>query len=536
MENRKLHIISGLIFTFLLSIGIMASPTIIQDSRIRDTAATPVLGRGYSIATNTFQSTCMDNVITTPPSYDFTYSFKSLEEEDETTSTKIGTGEKSLGGPKTVSDTVKGSWELKGWSQWSGSAEYREIIQEQKKKIGKETVKEGKKYYSHVVNVTIDIHSYYASVDESKSKLSETAGSLLNNNDIPGFFSSCGPYYVRSIGRKATFKSFFEYKTESTKKDTSFEGQLETMIKSFGQYKYQQKYGNQYSGGGTTTSELGAKTKNDELKEQFSEEASSKSLMITSIAFGLGKNEKASIISYDLDSFKVAIKDAFMSMQDVMTGKVSSIEVVPWVENTHFQNLVKISQPTFIVYTKPDGSKDQREMSLYEKKHILNLNAEFLIEIDRADRNFMNMYYKANLCKKNIRVNWFKKDEATGNILNELADQYKNSEIYNNYNLNKTIKLSQFLLILSDDNIEKILKTERSFMYGDPSKKFSISSLSGTREVVYQGAVKCMRDIMNEGIYKKEYREIESCIPVNQWIGEILNDTIDSYCMPQLKE
>ncbi len=47
----------------LFASELSAGPTIIRDNRITDLAATPTLGRGYSIGTNTFQSTCMEEVV-----------------------------------------------------------------------------------------------------------------------------------------------------------------------------------------------------------------------------------------------------------------------------------------------------------------------------------------------------------------------------------------------------------------------------------------------------------------------------------------
>ena len=49
----------------------IASPYIIQDDRVRSLDITPVLGRGYSIMTNSYQSTCLMVNDTTTPSYNY---------------------------------------------------------------------------------------------------------------------------------------------------------------------------------------------------------------------------------------------------------------------------------------------------------------------------------------------------------------------------------------------------------------------------------------------------------------------------------
>ena len=48
-----------------------ASPYVISDDRVRSLDITPVLGRGYSIMTNSYQSTCLQVQETTVPSYNY---------------------------------------------------------------------------------------------------------------------------------------------------------------------------------------------------------------------------------------------------------------------------------------------------------------------------------------------------------------------------------------------------------------------------------------------------------------------------------
>ena len=43
----------------------------ITDNRVRNLDVTPVLGRGYSIMTNSFQSTCLDVDEITVPSFNY---------------------------------------------------------------------------------------------------------------------------------------------------------------------------------------------------------------------------------------------------------------------------------------------------------------------------------------------------------------------------------------------------------------------------------------------------------------------------------
>ena len=77
----------------MLGSGLYAGPTIVRDSRAQDTGTTPVLGRGYSISTNTFQSACLAEVVITEPSYDFQYRFEEAKEAvSNSTSLEGGVG------------------------------------------------------------------------------------------------------------------------------------------------------------------------------------------------------------------------------------------------------------------------------------------------------------------------------------------------------------------------------------------------------------------------------------------------------------
>jgi hypothetical protein len=234
---------------------IQGAPVVIEDNRVSDLAATPVLGRGYTISTNTYQSTCLKDVQITEPSYDFTYFFKSIEMEGE------GTLDDVLN-TRTFTETFR-----------------NELIKRLSKNQEKKTESGERRYYYHNVFVEINLHSYYASLDESTTGMSESAAKLISNGDLPGFFSSCGSYYVRSIGRRARFISVFTYKTEDFKPDEKFENDLETQIKGFGQ----------------TLKDTANAAKDallssvDFAKRDFSKECSKKELTITTAAFGMGR-------------------------------------------------------------------------------------------------------------------------------------------------------------------------------------------------------------------------------------------------------
>ncbi len=352
-----------------------------------------------------------------------------------------------------------------------------------------------RRYYYHNIFVEINLHSYYASLDESTTRLSETASRLLSNNDLPGFFSSCGSYYVRSIGRRARFISVFTYKTEEQKPDKNFEEKLETQIKGFGDSLKEN----------LSALKDTALTSIDFNKRDFSKECSKKELTITTAAFGMGKNEKATLISTDIDTFRKSIADAFLAMQNPKTGKVSAIEVVPWVENTDFQALTKLE-----TYTENEKGK---ELMMYEKKQILSSNAEFLAEVERFDRSLMNRYYKAILCRKHIDIN-YKNNKI-------LKNEFQNRLVLNN-NGSGTITLNELDSLLTEDKIDKLLEKEQAFMYGNADG--------------VSGASHCMKSIMENGIFRVRYKEIPSCNAIIKNMVNEEEEKIENYCLPVLSD
>ncbi len=529
MKNKKIVLFTIVTITLTIMIAylqLIAGPTIIRDNRITDLATTPLLGRGYSIGTNTYQSSCLNKVVITEPSYDMQYFFDSGTE----------TGKETSESTRETSSKSSSSYESSSRRSFFGfGRESSEGSRNDVEASAKTTVIDGKTWFNQDVYVTLDIYTYYASLDEGRSKLSDSAVTLLRNKDLPGFFSSCGPYYIRSIGRKARFVSKFTYKTETVSKDISFESKLKTAIQTF---SASSRWG---WGTGSSNSSSNTNTATDERSEKFNRETTNMRLTITTSAFGLGKNEKATLIAYDLDTFKAAVKDAFLSMQNPMTGKVVSVEVIPWVENTEFQALIELDKADDVYENELDvkgkpvlddaGSPKKKVIKgqlLYEKKFILNLNAEFIMEIERVDRNLINMYYKAKLCRKNIDSNW--KNEGT------ISDQDKKL-LLTNHKSGKTMKLFDLDIRLTEEKINILLEKERCYMYGPGDTSKSGQEKANVEcKIPKGGASACIKTILDKGIYKQSYREHETCKAMAPYMGEVEDEFIDYYCMPVVSE
>ena len=71
LKSITLTALAGLSLISLQLPGVKGAPYILSDDRVRSMDITPVLGRGYSIMTNRFQTTCLDIDENSVPSYNY---------------------------------------------------------------------------------------------------------------------------------------------------------------------------------------------------------------------------------------------------------------------------------------------------------------------------------------------------------------------------------------------------------------------------------------------------------------------------------
>ena len=460
-----------------LNTDIYSGPTVIKDNRVRELAVTPALGRGYSVVTNTFQSLCImglsakgsdSGMKTTPASFDLTYTFEEVNLEKTSKnelSAKIG---------------VEGAYDF-----FTGtfSAEAKSSA------TSKET--------NHHVLGTLRVDSYYASVDEGASLLSTPAQTLLKGNDILGFFQSCGPAYIRSIGRRSTFLVIFTYTSKEGTKNSSFEAQLKAQLKKFGS-----------SPGETNISA--------ETKASFEAALKESKLRITVKSIGLGKSKDASLIATTFDEFHNVIKNGFIATQDEFTGRVTSMEVVPWVENVQFQSLIGLEEATLT-----DGTKVPR----FKMKLNLNDNAEFYMRVLRVGRAKLDTYYKARLCKAYIDTAY----REGGDPSNDFKDIYADKVLINQKGAKETVKLEDF----AGDNITKDKVDGMYTSYVDFQTK-----TQACLDKILEKDIRYFtyRDFTAAGKEGKASESERQCEGVEGELAYIPDETIDAYCMPVIAD
>merc|ERR1711957_922831 len=284
-----------LLLTTLLAASVLLPETegaamVISDDRVRSLDISPVLGRGYSIGTNSFQSTCLIVDETTTPSYNYEYKFTDHSRDTASSSEMTYSATRSFS--------------------------YGKIVQKNKvdyKSDSKSTSK------SRTISATMSIMRYYSSVREELSPLSEDALTILDQQDYIGFFKSCGPNYVRSLRRAQELTAIFSFTSSSAERSRALSRSL------------------QQTGGSFVTSIEAGSTNANKFKSESS------SMSITILGYGLGLNTEGSstLVSATLEEYAEVMKFAFKSFttgeDSHNIGMVYGMEIVPWVDNTAFQ-------------------------------------------------------------------------------------------------------------------------------------------------------------------------------------------------------
>jgi len=374
------------------------APYVISDDRARNLDITPVLGRGYSIGTNSFQSTCLIVNGVTSPSYNYDYTFTDFSEKKD----RDGSFEYEMGGH--LSYTF-------GYSQVKAKVDL--------KMKGKRTniVQTSER----MIVATMRIERYYSSVREELSSLSDDSLTLLDRQDYIGFFKSCGPNYIRSIRRAQEITAIFEFEETSDSKASEFAASLQITKKHVGNkpqrdtnyigcfrdksnralpvrkgmnmsvrqcahacrgYTY---FGRQWKGEcwcgnsgydkhgeeprgcdcdgrhvgnwrNCVYSHIQKKTSHDVTYKRSNKSTSTEKTLIISIlgyGLGLGTEGASTLVATNLEQYQEVMKFAFRSFtqneDSYNIGMVYGFELVPWVDNPSFQVASKIMDEEVLI-------------------------------------------------------------------------------------------------------------------------------------------------------------------------------------------
>lgn len=318
-----------------------ADPIVIRDDRIGDLGVTPGLGRGYSLASNTFHSVCFDGLATTAASFDLDFALEHVDDDRALARLDHRYHEAEVG--NFVRDAVRRT-------DLGPGAAHR---------------------YLHYLLAVLTVDSYYASIDESRARLGGAALGLLRAGNVLGFLAGCGTHYVRSIARRSYFLTVFSYAGDRRERDGGFEARLEESLRRL-----------DVAGPSKT-----ARDRETELSDQ----AATHDLRIATRSIGLRAETAANLIPFDLASYRATLEQAFKASQDDRVGRITAMEVVPWTGDPTFLAAVDLSEQRTAGATR---------LTRFERKQLLEDNAEFYVAISGAADQRQARVHRALSCKQ----------------------------------------------------------------------------------------------------------------------------------------
>ncbi len=471
--NTILLISPVILILFFFNSTTFGETKLITDNRIDNLNGFPSIGRGYNLQSNNLQSMCFQSITKTKPTFDLDYDIVEISEDFFNAIPE--TGKKRLGMTN---------------------------LQSFVRKYYKEEEQDGlQKYSLKNLLVKVEIRSYYYALDETHSKLSESAKELLRKEQYVTFFNSCGYHYVRSVGSFSTYLALLQYKLSGNKlEDKAFENRLEKGLFNF-------------SGGKT-------------VEKGFNVDADQRGLRVFVQAVGLSKGNMVNLVPVDIDQFRKTVQDAVLLMQDPNSGVIAYMEIVPWVENPELTAFI---------------SKEARDAGdQFIKIQRLEANSGVITEINRISNAQIEQFYIATMCQKILFKNYIDKknrefyENITGKVdssstilfLTDIIEQklfsydLEKTLFYNLENENKKevyISLREFIEYFAKHPPEKLFEENKKYLYGDEKDP---------------GALDCINRLYNGGLDKMDFRKVPTCVNA---IKYIVSDTsfMDQYCLPK---
>ena len=522
----------ALIILILVSPGpVYPSSVVISDNRVENLNGYPTVGRGYSMFSNRLLSMCFKSIKKSLPTFDLNYEMKHVDRSFL----------KNIHRHFSEMDKISRSKVHSFISKYFADEE-----------------KEGTRTYrmSNLI-VILNIKSYYYSLDETGSELSDSVINLLDNDQYLTFFNSCGHFYVRAAGSFSTYFALIQYRQRGNlKEDEDFLKNLEKGLFNFN----------------------AGEEKNVSLS-QVKSDAGYRGLRVYVQGTGLSKREETitNLLPLDIAQFRTTMQDVVKLMQNPDAGIINSIEVVPWMENPQLsakimkslliKKLSETSKKTGGSAEKTDekgagpaenkaGSNDKNdEYAQYDfiKQQRLIENTGVITEINHISQEQMDTYHVANMCLKN------------------LFEKYIDEDILKEYNRMKKIKTeakkyTDITEIIDANKIQKYDATKTMFynqtVEGDENKFISLQDfinyfaqtppatffhlneeylkgrnvtemIKGKAVTRFQpGALDCIKIILEKGLENADYRKYPVCIRALE-PKKFDDEFIDQYCLPK---
>jgi hypothetical protein len=508
------------------------SSVVINDNRVENLNGYPTVGRGYSMISNRLLSMCFKSIKKSQPTFDLNYELKHVDRSFL----------KNMHRHFSEMDKI------------SRSKVYSFIT-----KYFADEEKEGsRKYRMSNLIVILNIKSYYYSLDETGSELSDSVMNLLDNDQYLTFFTSCGHFYVRAVGSFSTYFALIQYRQRgNSKEDEDFLKNLEKGLFNF-----------------NTDEE-----KNTSLTHVRSD-AAYRGLRVYVQGAGLSKREETitNLLPLDIAQFRKTMQDVVKLMQNPDTGIVNSIEVAPWMENPQMsakimRNLMakKQSVTSKSGAASADQAKDKGtdanenkggqsekpdEYTQYDfiRQQRLVENTGVITEINHISQSQMETYHVASMCLKNLFENYLDDDmlkehhifkkikKSEPRILIEITDaidvnKVQKYDVTRTMFYNQTVEGDESKYISLLDFINYFAKKPPStlfYMNEEYLKGKNITVVVDGKPVTRfePGALDCIKILLDKGLENVDYRRYPVCIKALE-PKKLDDDFIDQYCLPK---
>ncbi len=457
----------------LVPISVLAETIVIDGELLNDLRRTPVLGGGFSLTTEDYKSLCFDNVETTIPSYDYDYTFYSNESETKSDSTNK--------------------------SDYDFEYAFKTFVGSVKGKTNIETSTTSKSTLNRVnMFAVIRLNSYYASLNEAKSILSSQAKDLIKSEDIIGFFDACGTYYIRTINRYSRLYAWLTLESKEEISAASFKYHLEASIRS--------RFGS-----------VSMKSKGESGSNNFFK---GKRLYIKIIGIGLSKEHVVNLSPTSIEDFKKVINNASKSMSGIHTGRISSLEIIPWMDNLSFQRELKpfISKQALALFKKNPSVKDLLKSESLRRKWIIAENGEFISMLKNKYRSLQAYQFATMNCQSKFeRI--LSRDQDWKNI--QFKNHLKNEPI-------KATDLYNELLCLTDNK-----QTQFALEKKVAAKTCKTDSLYKQWKKISTEADICLEELYPR-FTNTLYRDIDKCKGMVAKLTSLMPATLFYYCAPKI--
>lgn len=252
----------------------------------------PIIGRGFGVETNNLFGTCLEWETTTAGTFDYVFFLE------------------------TMMVTSNGEFELS--NQFRDTMHYAEsvntILSSDFRIVNDQNVRNVESRTLQRATAIMQVDRYQKSMDEMNMKIGLDASALLEQNDLIGFFQSCGSSFIRSSRRVSELVLVFTWEQVGFAESEEFAVQLERSLRQFD-------------------------------REQRINSSEINSLTIEVVAFGLSfGNDGGNLLPRSLEDVNRVMDHGFKSMMNDNSGLIMSIEVIPWVSNLQFQSKLSLDE------------------------------------------------------------------------------------------------------------------------------------------------------------------------------------------------